>query len=127
MTQSTGQARPDLTRLREAAKGDPRLRFNNLLHHIDADLLRAAYRHLNRRAAVGVDGEGWAGYGERLEERLTDLCRRLHTNGYRSQPVLRRWVPKADGGQRPIGITALEDKIVQQAVVWLLEADYERT
>ena len=125
MTQSTGQARPDLTRLREAAKGDPRLRFNNLLHHIDEDLLRAAYKHLNRRAAKGVDGEDWTSYGVGLEEKLTDLCRRLHTNGYRSQPVLRQWVPKADGGQRPIGITALEDKIVQQAVVWVLEAVYE--
>ena len=83
MTQSTGQARPDLTRLREAAKGDPRLRFNNLLHLIDEDLLRAAYMGLNRRAAAGVDGEGWVSYGVGLEEKLTELCRRLHTNGCR--------------------------------------------
>ncbi len=125
MTQSMSQTRPGLIRLREAAKRTPRLRFNNLFHHIDAELLGEAYRHLNHRAAVGADGVDWAGYGDNLEEKLEELNRRLHTNCYRSQPVLRKWIPKANGQQRPIGITAVEDKVVQQAVVWILEAIYE--
>jgi group II intron reverse transcriptase/maturase len=95
------------------------------MHHIDVALLGEAYRNLNRRSAVGIDGEDWASYGVRLDERLADLCHRLHTNGYRTQPVKRQWIPKANGQQRPIGITTVEDKVVQQAVAWLLEAVFE--
>lgn len=125
MTQSMGQTRPGLVRLREAAKRDARLRFTNLLHHIDIELLEAAYWRLNKRAARGVDGEDWAGFGEDLQARLQELCQRIHTNRYRPQPVKRIWIPKANGQLRPIGITAVEDKVVQQAVVWILEAIYE--
>jgi group II intron reverse transcriptase/maturase len=95
------------------------------MHHIDVELLGAAYRNLNRRSAEGVDGVDWTSYGVNLDDKLTALCRRLHTNGYRTQPVKRQWIPKANGQQRPIGITAVEDKVVQQAVVWLLESIYE--
>lgn len=125
MTQSMRQTRPGLIRLREAAKRDSRLRFDNLLHHITVELLAEAYRNLNRRAAPGVDAQDWTSYGSNLEEKLVNLCQRLHTNTYRARPVLRQWIPKANGQQRPIGITAVEDKVVQQALVWILEAIYE--
>lgn len=125
VTQSTRQTRPGLIRLREAAARDPKLRFTNLLHHIDIELLEEAYRALNRNAKAGVDGEDWSSYGVDLTPKLDDLCRRLHTNRYRTRPVLRCWIPKANGEQRPIGITSIEDKIVQQAIVWILEAIHE--
>jgi group II intron reverse transcriptase/maturase len=114
-----------LIRLRETAARNPKLRFTNLLHHIDIKLLDEAYRALNRKAKAGVDGEDWNSYGVDLTPKLEELCRRLHTNRYRTQPVLRCWIPKANGQQRPIGITAIEDKIVQQAVVWILGSIYE--
>lgn len=126
MTQSMIETRPGLIRIREAAKRNPRLRFNNLFHHLDEEMLREAYRHLKRNAAPGVDGVDWAGYGEELDEHLEALARHLHTQRYRTQAVLRQWIPKANGQKRPIGITTVEDKVVQQAVVWLLEAIYER-
>jgi retron-type reverse transcriptase len=125
VTQSTRQTRPGLIRLREAAARDPKLRFTNLLHHIDIELLEEAYRALNRNAKAGVDGEDWSSYSVDLTPKLDDLCRRLHTNRYRTRPVLCCWIPKANGEQRPIGITSIEDKIVQQAIVWILEAIYE--
>ena len=125
VTQSTGQTRPGLNRLREAAARNPKLRFTNLLHHIDVELLDEAYRALNRKAKAGVDGEDWNSYGVDLTPKLEELCRRLHTKRYRTQPVLRCWIPKANGQQRPLGITAVEDKIVQQSVAWILEAIYE--
>jgi retron-type reverse transcriptase len=106
-----------LIRIREAAKRNPKLRFNNLFHHLDIELLGEAYRHLKRSAAPGVDGVDWAGYGEDLEKNLEVLARRLHTQRYRTQAVLRQWIPKANGQRRPIGITTVEDKVVQQAVV----------
>jgi RNA-directed DNA polymerase len=126
MTQSMIETRPGLIRIREAAKRKPELQFNNLFHHLDVELLGEAYRHLKRNAAPGVDGVDWAGYGEELEKNLEVLVRRLHTQCYRTQAVLRQWIPKANGQKRPIGITTVEDKVVQQGVVWLLEAIYER-
>lgn len=125
MTQSMVQKRPGLIRLCEAAKGARKQRFDNLLHHIDTELLHEAYHSLNRKATKGVDGEDWHSYGEGLNSRLAELCRRIHTNTYRTQPVLRQWIPKANGEHRPIGITTVEDKVVQQAVTWLLEVIYE--
>ena len=124
-TQSEGQVESGLYRLRQAARRDSRLAFNNLLHHISVDCLRKAYYALNRKAATGVDGQSWASYGHDLERRLQNLHRRLHVGSYHPQPTKRIWIPKADGRQRPLGITALEDKIVQQALVWVLESIYE--
>ncbi|NQV66400.1 MAG: group II intron reverse transcriptase/maturase, partial [SAR86 cluster bacterium] len=121
MTPSIAAAFPVLARLHAAAKQDSRLRFNNLLHPITEAMLERAYRALNRKAATGVDGLDWKSYGEQLAPKLKDLCDRLHGNRYRPQPVKRVWVPKDDGEERPIGITSLEDKIVQQALVWVLE------
>ena len=125
MTQSIEQTRPGLIRLREAAKRDRRLRFNNLLHHVTADLLEKAYNSLNKKAAVGIDGQDWTSYGEHLHQQLAQLNARIHTNCYKPQPVKRIHISKANGQLRPIGITAIEDKIVQLALVWILEAIYE--
>lgn len=99
--------------------------MNNLMHHLDVELLRRAYQALNRKAARGVDGLSWEEYGQALDARLHDLHRRLHGGRYRPQPVRRVWIPKADGRQRPLGVTSVEDKLVQQALVFLLNPIYE--
>lgn len=125
MTQRITAAFPVLARLDAAAKRDSRMRFNNLMHPITETMLNKAYHALNRRAASGIDGEDWNSYGRQLAPKLKDLCRRLHENCYRPQPVKRIWIAKDNGKQRPIGITCLEDKIVQQAMVWILESIYE--
>jgi len=102
------------------------MRFTALLHHIyDVHRLRAAYFALKRDAAAGVDGETWRSYGERLEENLQDLADRLKRGAYRAKPVRRVYIPKADGRQRPLGVTTLEDKVVQRATVEVLNAIYE--
>lgn len=124
-TQCSGQATCGLDRIRAAAIRDRKLRFNNLMHHLDLALLRRAYLALNRRAARGTDGLSWAAYGEQLEERLPRLLERIHSGQYRPQPVRRAWIAKADGGQRPLGVTSVEDKVVQQALVWVLGSIYE--
>jgi group II intron reverse transcriptase/maturase len=111
--------------VREAAKRDKWMRFTALLHHITPELLQASYFELKRSAAPGVDGVTWQEYGQRLEERVIDLHGRVHRGAYRAQPSKRAWIPKADGRQRPLGIAALEDKIVQQAVKTVLEQVYE--
>ena len=97
-----------------------------MLHHIDAALLHQAYHWLKRDAAPGVDGMTWDAYGEGLEARLRDLESRIHLGSYRAQPSLRAYIPKPDGRQRPLGIAALEDKVVQRAVVEVLNAIYEQ-
>jgi len=96
-----------------------------LLHHITVDTLRAAYFSLKRRAAPGVDAMTWDAYAEGLEERLLELHRRVHAGAYRALPSRRVYIPKADGKQRPLGIAAIEDKIVQAAVVMILTPIYE--
>jgi group II intron reverse transcriptase/maturase len=95
------------------------------LHHVDVDRLRAAYRAIRPQAAPGVDGVTWAAYGQDLEDNLRDLHQRLHSGRYRARPSRRAYIPKADGRLRPLGIAALEDKIVQRAVVEVLNAVYE--
>ena len=111
--------------IREAAKRDKTMRFTALLHHVNLEMLRASFFELKRQAAPGVDGMTWHEYGRNLEERLSDLHGRIHRGAYRAQPSKRAWIPKADGRQRPLGIAALEDKIVQQAVKTILERIYE--
>ena len=111
--------------VREAARRDKKQRFTALLHHVTTDLLRDSYNSLKRKAAPGVDGVTWQQYGEGVEERLRDLHDRVHRGAYRAQPSRRTYIPKADGRQRPLGIAALEDKIVQQAVVTILNEIYE--
>jgi len=114
-----------LQRVREAARRDSSLRFTCLLHHVTVGLLREAYKALNPKAAPGVDGMTWSEYGKGLEERLKDLYGRVHRGGYRAQPSKRTYIYKDDGRLRPLGIAALGDKIVQLAVVWVLQAIYE--
>jgi RNA-directed DNA polymerase len=111
--------------VREAARRDKKQKFTALLHHVTVDLLRDSYHSLKRKAAPGVDGVTWEQYGEGLEERLRDLHDRVHRGAYRAQPSRRVYIPKTDGRQRPLGIAALEDKIVQQAVVTVLNEVYE--
>ena len=122
-----GQGAPSvLDRVREHARKDREARFTALLHHVDRDRLRAAYLALSPRAAAGVDGVTWEAYGQRLEENLQDLHGRLHRGAFRAKPSRRVEIPKADGGRRPLGIAALEDKLVQRAVVEVLNAVYEQ-
>ena len=127
-TDRTQRRRPvsrGLGGVREAARRDKRMRFTALLHHVTPELLRASFFDLKRQAAPGLDGQTWHAYAERLEERIADLHDRIHRGTYRAQPCKRAWIPKADGRQRPLGLTALEDKIVQQAVKTVLEQVYE--
>jgi hypothetical protein len=118
-------ASPGLVRIRQAAKDRKGERFTTLLHHIDVDLLEQAYHWLKRDAARGVDAMTWAEYGEGLTDRLTDLHGRVHRGSYRAQPSRRTDIPKPDARPRPLGIASLEDKIVQRALVEVLNAIYE--
>ncbi len=125
-TPSRTDAPSALGRVRQAAKKDRKLRFTALLHHIySLETLRRAYFSLKKEAAPGVDGETWRHYGEELEANLQGLSARLKRGAYRAKPVRRVYIPKADGRQRPLGVTALEDKIVQRAAVEVLSAIYE--
>jgi len=125
-TPSRKDAPSALEQVRQAAKKDKQLRFTALLHHIyNLETLRMAYFRLKKEAAPGVDGETWRHYGEQLEVNLQDLSERLKRGAYRAKPVRRVYIPKADGRQRPLGVTALEDKIVQRATVEVLNAIYE--
>ncbi|MGH9652196.1 MAG: group II intron reverse transcriptase/maturase [Bryobacteraceae bacterium] len=101
------------------------MRFNNLLHHVTPELLRASFFDLKKQAAPGIDGETWAQYAEDFEARIDDLHTRVHRGTYRAQPSKRAWIAKPDGKLRPLGIAALEDKIVQQAVATVLGCIYE--
>jgi group II intron reverse transcriptase/maturase len=101
------------------------MRFTALLHHVNVELLRGSYYNLKRQAAAGVDGVTWEEYGNGLEERLADLHGRIHRGAYQAKPSRRVWIPKSDGRERPLGIAALEDKIVQAAVVRVLNQIWE--
>jgi RNA-directed DNA polymerase len=125
-TQGRSDAPSALERIRQAASKDKEMRFTALSHHIyPLEALRTAYLYLKREAAPGVDGETWRHYGEDLELNLQGLSHRLRQGAYRAMPVRRVYIPKADGRLRPLGVTALEDKIVQRAVVEVLNAIYE--
>jgi group II intron reverse transcriptase/maturase len=125
-TQSRSNAPSALERIRQAASKDKEMRFTALFHHIYApEALRTAYLGLKREAAPGVDGETWQHYGEVLEDNLQNLSHRLKQGGYRAMPVRRVYIPKTDGRLRPLGVTALEDKIVQRTAVEVLNAIYE--
>jgi len=108
------------------AQTDKDARFTALLHHVDVDRLRAAYWAIRPQAAPGVDGVTWQDYGHGLEEHLRDLQARVARGAYRAKPSRRAYIPKADGRSRPLGIAALEDKILQRAVVEVLNAVYEQ-
>jgi retron-type reverse transcriptase len=124
-TQGRDSTTSALERVRQAARKDRKQRFTALLHHIyDVERLRAAYLTMKKDAAAGVDGETWEHYGETLEANLQDLSHRLRRGAYRARPVRRVYIPKAGkpGELRPLGVPALEDKIVQRATVEVLNA-----
>src|SRR3989441_1143444 len=114
-----------LDRVRQAARQRKKERFTALFHHLDTDLLRESFFWLQRKAAAGTDGVTWCDYERDLEVRLSELRDRLHRGAYRAFPSRRQYIAKPDGSQRPLGIAALEDKIVQRAVVEVLNAVYE--
>lgn len=124
-TQRRESTPPYLERIGQKAKQDRRVQFTNLLCHVKVPLLKEAYHRLRKRAASGVDGVTWFEYGVRLDERLQDLENRIHRGSYHPQPVRRVYIPKGKGRVRPLGIPALEDKVVQQAVRMVLEPIYE--
>jgi len=124
-TQSGERVSQGLHGVRQRARENKQERFTNLLHHVTPDLLKDSFYALRRKAAPGVDGVTWQEYEAGFEERLVDLHNRIHRGAYRARPVRRVWIAKDDGRKRPLGITALEDKIVQQAVVTILNAIYE--
>jgi RNA-directed DNA polymerase len=123
--QSWGNAVDGLQRVREAAKRDKRIRFTALLHHVSVALLTDSFYALKREAAPGEDGLTWQGYEKDLGQRLEDLHSRVHRGSDRALPCKRAYIPKTDGRQRPLGLAALEDKIVQHAVGRVLNQIYE--
>ena len=114
-----------LDRVRRIAANDRDARFTALLHHVDIDRLRAAFRALNPKAAAGVDELTWRTYEQDLERNLAGLHDRVQRGSYRAKPSRRSYIPKRDGSLRPLGIAALEDKILQRAVVEVLNGIYE--
>ena len=125
-SQNTGRAQNRGTvtqateRIRQFVERNPKEKLTTLLHHVTPEALQGAYHALKREAAPGVDGMTWREYGRGLEGRLLDLHRRVDTGAYRPTPVRRVNIPKPDGGTRPLGVAALEDKILQKAVVDIL-------
>src|SRR5205823_2098536 len=124
-TQSGKGMSQGLRGVRQVATERKQERFTALLHHLSINLLRDSFHALKRQASPGVDGVTWQEYAIGLEDRIRDLHSRVHRGAYRASPSRRVYIPKADGRQRPLGIAALEDKIVQQAVVTILNQIYE--
>src|SRR5262252_4510580 len=125
LTQSGKRMSQGLRGVRQAARERKQERFTALLHHLNVRLLRDSFYALKRQASPGIDGVTWQEYKTGLEDRLVDLHSRVHRGAYQAQPSRRVYIPKADGRQRPLGIAALEDKLVQQAVVTILNQIYE--
>jgi RNA-directed DNA polymerase len=125
LTQSGARMSKGLDGVRQSAKERKQERFTSLLHHLSVDLLRDSFYALKRKASPGVDGVTWQEYETGLEDRIIDLHSRVHRGTYRAQPSKRVYIPKLDGRQRPIGIAAVEDKVLQQAVVTILNQIYE--
>ena len=124
-TQGRIALQPNLIRVNEAAKKDKKTRFTALMHHVNLESLKRAFHGLRRDASAGVDGETAVSYERNLEANLQDLLERAHAGRYKAHPVRRVYIPKSDGGQRPLGIPALEDKILQTAIAEILGAIYE--
>jgi retron-type reverse transcriptase len=117
---------PKLLAVAERARREPEGTFHSLAHLLDEEALSRAYHRLHRKAAVGVDGVDKDSYGQELQRKLRDLQERLRTKRYRHQPIRRVHIPKDDGSTRPLGISTVEDKIVQGALKEVLEAVYEQ-
>ena len=124
-TQSREAVSRAQARIREAVTRNRQDKLTALLHHVNVEVLRASFFGLKKTAAPGVDERTWIEYAEHLEANLLSMHVRVHTGAYRALPSRRRYIPKADGRQRPLGIAAIEDKIVQAAVVTVLTPIYE--
>lgn len=126
-TRCRNHAQSALKRVRRAAKGDRKLRFTALFHHVySIEMLCTAYYGVKRKVAAGIDGETWQQYGRNLEGNLKELSQRLKQGAYRAKPTVRHYIDKPDGRIRPIGICVLEDKIVQRATTEVMNAIYEQ-
>lgn len=126
-TQSrTNHASMGIDGVREAAKRNPKLRFTAVMHHITPTLLVESFHALRKQAATGVDGVTWYEYEKTLDGRVLELHREIQSGAYRAQPSRRVYIPKSDGRLRPLGIAALEEKVVQLAVSTVLNAIYEQ-
>jgi RNA-directed DNA polymerase len=124
-TQCRVSAPSALDRVRQLARKDRKAKFNNLFHHLTVERLQRAFFALKRQASAGVDDVTWHQYRAALDVHIQDLHGRLHRGAYRAKPTRRTYIPKSDGGQRALGIASLEDKVVQRAVVEILNAIYE--
>jgi RNA-directed DNA polymerase len=124
-TQGRASVTQRLGGVRKVARERKKEKFTALLHHLDVSLLREAYYELRRNAASGVDGQTWRDYGQELEKNLESLRARVHGGIYRPKPSRRTYIAKADGSLRPLGVASLEDKVLQRAVVKVLEPIYE--
>jgi len=124
-TQSRISVTQALERIRKVARARKKERFTALFHHLSIEQLEDSFDELKQNAAPGVDGLTWEAYDADLERNLADLHSRLHRGAYWALPSRRMYIPKSDGRQRPLAVAALEDKIVQRAVVALLNAIYE--
>jgi len=116
----------ELSRLSEIAARDSKVKFTSLAHLLTEDFLKGCYRELNHRAAAGIDQVSYVSYGKSLEQNIADLVKRLKGKQYRACDIRRVWIPKPDGKQRPLGISVLEDKIVQRGVAKILSVIYEQ-
>jgi RNA-directed DNA polymerase len=125
VTQRTAEVSTTLLKVMERAKREPEARFTSLAHCLDEAALERAYRHIRKDAAVGADGVTHEAFGKKLAENVGGLHERLKTKRYRHQPIRRVYIPKGEGKTRPIGVSSIEDKIVQQALREVLEAVYE--
>src|SRR2546427_8777874 len=123
--QSEKRVSQGLTGVLQVARDNKEMKFTALLHHLTVELLRESFYSLKRKAAPGVDGVTWQEYEIGVEDRLVDLHGRVHGGAYRAKPSRRMYIEKADGRQRPLGVAALEDKLVQQAVATILNQIYE--
>lgn len=125
-TLSRASVSQQLGRVRERARHGKKERFTALMHHLTLEVLDAAFGWLKRNAVAGIDNVTWQDYAQHREANLVDLHARVHRGAYRAMPSRRQYIPKPDGRQRPLGIAALEDKIVQRALVEVLNAVYEQ-
>lgn len=116
---------PGLDRVRTVARQRKKERFTALMHHVTVELLEQAFLDLKRNAAAGIDGVSWQDYDANLLDKLVSLHARVQRGTYKALPVRRRFIPKPDGRLRPLGVTSLEDKIVQRAIVMVLNTIYE--
>jgi retron-type reverse transcriptase len=115
-----------LAGVRMTAQAQPELKFTSLLHHVNEALLYEAFFDLKKTAAVGIDEVTWHDYVQDLDDHIPDLLGRIHRGAFRAKPSKRIYIAKADGRKRPIGIASLEDKLVQKAVVWVLQSIYKK-